>query len=105
MDKIARVRNYLNLKIKISSHWGYVRKGFVAIAGTASLFVGTCMLVLPGPGLLVIAGGISLLALEFKWAQDLLGRIKEAVKQIKPLAWSKNLIRRIRCSFARWWPA
>lgn len=42
------------------------------IAGGSTLLVaGTAMLVLPGPGVLTIAAGLSLLAKEVPWAQRL----------------------------------
>ena len=49
------------------------RVGF-AIAGFVLLLGGVAMLVLPGPGLLVIALGLGLLALEFDWAERWLER-------------------------------
>lgn len=35
------------------------------------------MLVLPGPGLVAIAGGLAVLAVEFAWARRLLHRARE----------------------------
>ena len=46
----------------------------VAIFGFLVVFAGLAMLVLPGPGLLVIAIGLAILALEFVWAERLLER-------------------------------
>lgn len=44
----------------------------VRIAGGSTLLVaGTAMLVLPGPGLLTIAAGLSLLSKDMAWAQRL----------------------------------
>ena len=45
-----------------------------AIAGSAVLLTGVVMLVTPGPALLVIPLGLAMLALEFTWAERLLGR-------------------------------
>jgi uncharacterized protein (TIGR02611 family) len=45
-----------------------------AIAGFVCMLVGLALLVLPGPGLLVIAAGLGLLALEFDWAERWLER-------------------------------
>ena len=44
----------------------------VAIFGFLVVLAGIAMLVLPGPGLLVIAIGLGTLALEFVWAERLL---------------------------------
>jgi uncharacterized protein (TIGR02611 family) len=44
----------------------------VALFGFLVVLAGLAMLVLPGPGLLVIAIGLGILALEFVWAERLL---------------------------------
>ena len=46
----------------------------VALFGFLVVLTGLAMLVLPGPGLLVIAIGLGILALEFVWAERLLER-------------------------------
>jgi uncharacterized protein (TIGR02611 family) len=46
----------------------------VATFGFLVVLAGLAMLVLPGPGLLVIAIGLGILALEFVWAERLLER-------------------------------
>jgi hypothetical protein len=43
----------------------------VVAAGSASLVAGAAMLVLPGPGLLLIVIGLMILATEFTWADSL----------------------------------
>ena len=64
----------------------------VAIFGFLVVLAGLAMLVLPGPGLLVIAIGLGILALEFVWAERLLERTvdkmdeaTDAVKRSSPL--------------------
>ena len=54
----------------------------VLVVGLALLSVGAVLLVLPGPGLLVIVGGLALLATEFAWARRLLVRVRERAKQL-----------------------
>jgi hypothetical protein len=49
-----------------------VRVG-VTVAGPLVVLTGIAMLVLPGPGLVVIALGLALLALEYEWARGLVG--------------------------------
>ena len=44
------------------------------MAGVVVVLAGLAMLALPGPGLLVIAAGLGVLALEFAWAERLLER-------------------------------
>lgn len=53
-------------------HW--LPRALSATAGFALLGAGLAMLVLPGPGLLVLALGLAVLALEFAWAETLLQR-------------------------------
>lgn len=47
------------------------------VAGAALLLIGAAMLVLPGPGLLVIVAGLSLLAVDHRWARRLRARAAE----------------------------
>ena len=46
----------------------------VVLSGFVVLLVGLAMIPLPGPGLLVTAAALALLALEFAWAERLLER-------------------------------
>src|ERR687896_1106541 len=57
-----------------------LRIGF-AIFGFLVVAAGLAMLVLPGPGLLVIAIGLGILALEFAWAERLLERTVDRMEQ------------------------
>lgn len=47
----------------------HLRKVVVLIMGLTIMLAGVAMLVLPGPGILVILGGLALLATEFAWAK------------------------------------
>jgi uncharacterized protein (TIGR02611 family) len=53
----------------------------VALFGFLVVLVGLAMLVLPGPGLLVIAIGLGILALEFVWAERLLERTVDKMEE------------------------
>ena len=55
--------------------WRQAWRAGVAIVGGVVVLAGVAMLVLPGPGLLAIAAGLALLALEFEAARDLRDRI------------------------------
>ena len=58
-----------------------VWRGAKIVAGFALLVLGVLMLVLPGPGLVVIPLALAILAREFTWARRLLDRMKaRAVK-------------------------
>ena len=52
----------------------------VAVIGATALLAGVAMLVLPGPGLLVIAGALALLATEFAWAHHLPKRVRREIR-------------------------
>ena len=52
------------------------------MTGVALVFAGTVMLVLPGPGLLVILLGLALLATEFTWARRALDRLKAVGRRV-----------------------
>jgi uncharacterized protein (TIGR02611 family) len=55
----------------------------VSVGGGALLVAGVAMLVLPGPGLLVIVAGLALLATEFAWAQRPLNAMKARVRRLR----------------------
>jgi uncharacterized protein (TIGR02611 family) len=51
-----------------------VVRAAVVLAGFVVVLAGLAMIPLPGPGLLVVAAGLAVLALEFVWAERLLER-------------------------------
>lgn len=59
-----------------------VRVG-VSVAGPLAVLAGVAMLILPGPGLVVIAIGLALLALEYEWARRVLGGMGGLLAWIK----------------------
>lgn len=54
-----------------------VRRVVVTIAGVVVLAIGVALIVLPGPGFLVIAAGFSILATEYAWARRWLVRMRD----------------------------
>ena len=63
-----------------------------AIGGFLVVLLGIVLIPLPGPGLLVVAVGLAVLALEFAWAEHLLektvdrvGQAGERVKRASPV--------------------
>ena len=56
----------------------------IAVIGATVLLFGIALLVLPGPGLLVILAGLGILAFEFAWAKRLLEKGREKLKRRKP---------------------
>jgi uncharacterized protein (TIGR02611 family) len=55
----------------------YGKRILVIIAGSAVTITGVAMLVLPGPGFLVMFAGLAILSSEFEWADRLKQRVRE----------------------------
>ena len=55
----------------------------VSVLGLVLLVAGLAMLVLPGPGILVIIAGLAVLATEYVWAQRALNFAKQKAEQAK----------------------
>jgi uncharacterized protein (TIGR02611 family) len=55
----------------------------VTVAGPLVILAGVAMLVLPGPGLVAIAAGLALLALEYQWARRLLALVVLKLSQVR----------------------
>lgn len=66
--------------------WDHTRRAMILLMGATLILVGLAMLVLPGPGFLVLIGGLALLATEFVWASALLRRMKRTAT-----AWGDKL--------------
>ena len=73
-----------------------MKKLFVALIGGTVLLLGAAMLVLPGPGLLVVAGGFAILATEFIWARLAMRKAKGAVAKARRKSGLKELLRQWR---------
>lgn len=52
-------------------------------AGLALVLLGLFLLVLPGPGILTIAAGLAILAIDFVWARNLLDWMKLRFKKVE----------------------
>jgi tellurite resistance protein TerC len=66
---------------KPPSSGGLLRKAGVAVVGGAVLVAGIAMLVLPGPAIVVIPIGLTILASEFEWPRRMLSRLRERARQ------------------------
>lgn len=53
----------------------------IIVVGSTLVLIGLAMLVLPGPGIVVIIAGLAILAREFIWAQGLLERAQTSAKK------------------------
>jgi uncharacterized protein (TIGR02611 family) len=58
-----------------------LRKIIVGVIGVTLLIIGTVMIVLPGPALLVIPAGLAILATEFAWARHLVRRARGLISR------------------------
>lgn len=58
------------------------RKIIVAVLGSTILALGIALIVLPGPAVVVIPLGLTILATEFLWARRLLRRVKHGTKRL-----------------------
>ena len=58
-----------------------VKRLIVAVIGFTILGIGIAMIVLPGPAILVIPLGLSILATEFVWAKKFLEKVKSKLKR------------------------
>jgi len=76
-----------------------MKKFFIALIGGTVLLLGAAMLVLPGPGMLVVAGGLAILATEFFWARRVLRNAKGAVARVRRKSGLRDWLRRAK---ARW---
>jgi uncharacterized protein (TIGR02611 family) len=79
MERLRRQRERHRLR-------GRVYRITFVMAGFTVLATGVALLVLPGPGLLVIALGLAMLALEFAWAERWLERTLDRLERIKDAA-------------------
>ena len=59
------------------------KKLVVSVIGATILIIGLVMLVMPGPGFLVIIIGLGILATEFVWASLLLEKAKNHYEKTK----------------------
>ena len=67
-----------------------VRRILILLIGSTVMLFGVLLLVLPGPGILVIVVGLAILATEFAWAEALLLRARErAARVVKKFGGSK----------------
>jgi uncharacterized protein (TIGR02611 family) len=59
-----------------------IRQLIIFILGISVIIVGIAMLVLPGPGTIVIPAGLAILATEFVWARRWLNYLKRRAKEV-----------------------
>lgn len=77
-------------RLEAWAHGGRARslvcKVFVTVVGPLVVLTGIAMTVLPGPGLVVVALGLALLALEYDWARTALRLMGRALARARDTA-------------------
>jgi uncharacterized protein (TIGR02611 family) len=59
----------------------HTKRVIITVVGFTVLSIGIAMIVLPGPAIVVIPLGLSILAVEFVWARNLLHRVKSGIRK------------------------
>ena len=62
----------------------------VSVLGLVLVLAGLVMLVLPGPGVLLLIAGLAVLATEYVWAQRMLNYAKQKAEQAKNAVLRRN---------------
>ena len=73
----------------------------IAAAGSAVVFAGILMLVLPGPGVVAILVGLGILGKEFAWARSLSNRATGHIDNLRMHSWrfaagAKTVLKKVR---------
>lgn len=70
--------------IKRTVHFTYkaARRIVVAVVGATVLLIGIVMIVTPGPAIVVIPVGLTILSIEFAWARSWLKRLRESISSL-----------------------
>ncbi len=73
-----------------------MKRFFIALLGGTVFLIGVAMLVLPGPGLPILAAGLTILATEFLWARRAMRRAKGTFAKARRKFGLKDWLRRRR---------
>ncbi len=65
------------------------KRVLIAITGSAVMLVGVILIPYPGPGWLIVFGGLAILATEFEWARRLRRRVRQRYERWH--AWANGL--------------
>jgi hypothetical protein len=89
---VSTIKSWLPPRAALA-FWGHARRIVVLVVGLTILLIGVALLVLPGPGWLIIFGGLGLLATEFAWARWILKQARvrfEILKQAAMSTWKQG---------------
>ena len=68
----------------------HTKRVVVLVFGVTLIIIGGALLVLPGPGIVVIIASLAVLATEFVWAQSLLDKAKHHYEKTKDKITNKS---------------
>ncbi|CAN5507950.1 hypothetical protein BH09PSE5_BH09PSE5_19710 [soil metagenome] len=80
--------------------WPWVKKLLVIVVGFPLLLLGLVMIPLPGPGLLIVVGGLFVLSLEFEWARRHLAYTRARLDRVMTGVTERG--RRMRSRWKKW---
>jgi putative transmembrane protein PGPGW len=73
-----------------------VKRVLIGLMGRTVLAIGAMLVILPGPGLPIIAAGLAILATEFFWARRAMRKAKGAVAKVRRKFGFREWLRRLR---------
>jgi hypothetical protein len=75
--------------------WKWARRCAIALIGGTVVIAGVCMIVLPGPAIVVIPAGLAILGLEFAWARLWLKKVRaggsQATRLLRKRIWREDV--------------
>jgi tellurite resistance protein TerC len=72
-----------HLEKLVAATYRQARRAVILLLGSSVLLVGVAMIVLPGPAILVVPLGLSILALEYTWAARWLAKIRKTAGDVR----------------------
>jgi uncharacterized protein (TIGR02611 family) len=88
LDRVIRRVHGLRSRVAKRSGGVYVWRAGIALVGLVVIIVGVVLLVLPGPGWVIIFVGLGIWATEFAWAASLMKSVRRLLRECT--AWFKR---------------
>lgn len=66
----------------MNSTYKTARRIAIGVLGSTIVMVGAAFLILPGPGIVVVAAGLAVLAVEFAWARVWLAKVRRGISGV-----------------------
>jgi len=83
VSSIGKLRTIMSEMVLLTSTLSRAKRLIKIVIGMTILIIGVCMIVLPGPAVVVIPVGLMILATEFVWARKLMERFEKKVRSMK----------------------